>query len=183
MAINRHETAIPGVLILESRVFHDSRGYFLESYNEAAFCEVGVDLCWKQDNVSLSNQNVVRGLHYQLVQPQTKLVRVIRGAVFDVAVDIRRSSPTFGKHVAVELREGDGRAFLVPAGFAHGFAAMEPDTVFQYKVSDFYNPTGDRTLLWNDPHLGIHWPLAEKDASVSAKDLLGKRLAEADLFD
>lgn len=183
MAVTRHDTAIPGVLILESPVFHDSRGYFLESFNESAFREAGVDLCWKQDNVSLSAQNVVRGLHYQLVQPQAKLVRVIRGAVFDVAVDIRRSSPTFGRHVAVELREGDGRAFLIPAGFAHGFVALEPDTVFQYKVSDFYNPTGDRTLLWNDPELGIAWPLAENDALVSAKDLLGKRFAEADLFD
>jgi dTDP-4-dehydrorhamnose 3,5-epimerase len=183
MSLTRTETAIPGVLILQSKVFHDTRGYFQETWNETAFREAGIDIAWKQDNLSLSSQNVVRGLHYQLVQPQAKLVRVVCGAVFDVAVDIRRSSPTFGQHVSVELREGDGKAFLIPAGFAHGFVTLEPNTIFMYKVGDFYNPTGDRTLLWNDPALGIAWPIATDVANVSEKDLLGKPLAEADIFD
>jgi dTDP-4-dehydrorhamnose 3,5-epimerase len=182
MSLTITETIIPGVLILESKVFHDDRGYFQETFNETTFRDAGVDVAWKQDNLSLSSKNVIRGLHYQLVQPQAKLVRVVRGAVFDVAVDIRRSSPTFGEHVSIELREGDGKSFLIPVGFAHGFVSLEPNTIFTYKVGDFYNPVGDRTLLWNDPALGISWPITEDIANVSAKDKVGKTLTEADTF-
>ncbi len=177
-----NETALPGVLILESPVYRDGRGYFQELYRRDALQANGIDLDWKQDNFSVSARNVVRGLHYQIIQPQAKLVQAVCGAVFDVAVDIRRSSPTFGRHVAVELHAGDGRAFLIPAGFAHGFLAMEPDTAFLYKVSEFYAPQGDRTILWNDPELAIPWPVLVDDAIVSEKDKRGRPLKEADVF-
>ena len=138
------------------------------------FLNLGLPIDWKQDNLSVSRKNVVRGLHYQLVQPQGKLVRVVSGAAFDVAVDIRRSSPTFGKHVSVELSAENGLAFYIPPGFAHGFAALTEGVCFAYKVTDFYEPSGDRTMLWNDPELGIQWPVSAADAIVSAKDLQGK---------
>ena len=137
---------------------------------------------WKQDNLSVSAQNVIRGLHYQVSQPQAKLVQAVHGAVFDVAVDIRKSSPTFGKHVSVELRAGDGKAFLIPEGFAHGFAALEPETTFLYKVSAGYFPQGDRSILWNDAELGISWPIAEKDAVISDKDRAASPFRSAELF-
>jgi dTDP-4-dehydrorhamnose 3,5-epimerase len=182
MSLHVTETEIPGVRVLHSAVFQDARGYFLETFNQRDFHDAGIDVSWKQDNLSLSAHNVLRGLHYQLHDPQIKLVRVVRGAVFDVAVDLRRSSPTFGRHTSIELREGDGQALLIPVGFAHGFLALEPDTIFQYKVSEFYNPIGDCTILWNDPALGIPWPIAASDAIVSPKDLQGKPLALAPTF-
>jgi dTDP-4-dehydrorhamnose 3,5-epimerase len=176
------ETAILGVAILEMPIYCDDRGQFQETYNERRFLELGLPIDWKQDNLSLSRKHVVRGLHYQLIQPQAKLVRVISGAVFDVAVDLRRSSPTFGKHVSVELSAENGLAFYIPAGFAHGFAALTHEACFAYKVTDFYEPSGDRTLLWNDPALDIKWPVSAGDAIVSAKDLQGKPWDSAEVF-
>ena len=176
------ETDVLGVVILEMPIYRDDRGQFQETYNERRFLELGLPVDWKQDNLSYSSKNVVRGLHYQLVQPQGKLVRVLSGSVFDVAVDIRRNSPTFGKHVSVELSAENGLAFYIPPGFAHGFAALTENAAFAYKVTDFYEPSGDRTMLWNDPELGIQWPVAAEDAIVSAKDLLGKPFSSAEVF-
>jgi dTDP-4-dehydrorhamnose 3,5-epimerase len=180
--VKKIETAIPGVVIVEMPIFRDDRGQFQETYNGRRFEELGLPTDWKQDNLSLSRKGVVRGLHYQLVQPQGKLVRVVGGKVFDVAVDIRRGSPTFGKHVSIELSAENGLAFYIPPGFAHGFTALTDDAWFSYKVTDFYEPSGDRTMLWNDPDLGIEWPVSEKDAIVSAKDLQGKPLSSAEVF-
>jgi dTDP-4-dehydrorhamnose 3,5-epimerase len=176
------ETAILGVVILEMPIFRDDRGQFQETYNERRFLELGLPIDWKQDNLSLSSKNVVRGLHYQLIQPQGKLVRVVSGSVFDVAVDVRRNSPTFGKHVSVELSAENGLAFYIPPGFAHGFTALTDGACFSYKVTDFYEPSGDRTMLWNDPELGIKWPVSAEDARVSAKDLQGKPFSSAEVF-
>jgi dTDP-4-dehydrorhamnose 3,5-epimerase len=176
------QTAIQGVVILEMPIYKDDRGQFQETYNERRFLELGLPIDWKQDNLSMSRKNVVRGLHYQLIQPQGKLVRVVSGKVFDVAVDLRRSSPTFGKHVSVELSSENGLAFYIPAGFAHGFTALTEDACFAYKVTDFYEPSGDRTLLWNDPELGIEWPVSAADAIVSAKDQQGKPWSSAEVF-
>jgi dTDP-4-dehydrorhamnose 3,5-epimerase len=176
------ETDILGVVIVEMPIFRDDRGQFQETYNERRFLELGLPIDWKQDNLSLSKKGVVRGLHYQLVQPQGKLVRVLGGSVFDVAVDVRRHSPTFGKHVSVELSAENGLAFYIPPGFAHGFTALTDDAWFAYKVTDFYEPSGDRTLLWNDPELGIEWPVSAGDAIVSAKDQQGKPFRLAEVF-
>ena len=176
------ETSILGVVILEMPVYRDDRGQFQETYNERRFLELGLPVDWKQDNLSLSRKHVVRGLHYQLIRPQAKLVRAISGAVFDVAVDLRRSSPTFGKHVSVELSAENGLAIYIPAGFAHGFTALTDEACFVYKVTDFYEPSGDRTLLWNDPVIGIKWPVSTEDAIVSAKDLQGKPWNSAEVF-
>jgi len=176
------ETRIPGVLILSSPVFRDARGSFQEIYKREALVEAGIDIDWMQDNLSISQKNVVRGLHFQIIQPQAKLIRVVHGAVFDVAVDIRRSSPAFGQHVAMELKAGDGQAIFIPAGFAHGYASLEPDTAFLYKVNAPYLPQGERTILWNDPELGIDWPVSIQDAIVSAKDRQGTRFSAAEVF-
>ncbi len=176
------ETSILGVLILEMPIYRDDRGHFQETYNERQFLELALPTDWKQDNLSVSRKNVVRGLHYQLVQPQGKLVRVVSGTVFDVAVDLRRHSPTFGKHVSIELSAENGLAFYIPVGCAHGFTALTENATFTYKVTDFYEPSGDRTLLWNDPELGIEWPVAAENAIVSAKDLQGKPLNTAEVF-
>jgi dTDP-4-dehydrorhamnose 3,5-epimerase len=180
--MNIKETSIPGVKLLETRIFRDDRGQFQETYNERRFQEAGLLIDWKQDNVSYSHRNVVRGLHYQLVQPQAKLVRVLSGAVFDVAVDLRKSSPTFGKHVSEEISAENGLAIYIPAGFAHGFSVLSENACFAYKVADFYEPSGDRTLLWNDPELGINWPVPPENAIVSAKDLQGKPWSVAEVF-
>lgn len=176
------QTRIPGVIILESPVYRDARGYFQEAFRRDALIEAGIDLDWKQDNLSVSARNVIRGLHYQLVHPQAKLIRVVHGAVHDVIVDIRRSSPTFGEHIAVDLKAGDGQAVLIPAGFAHGFAALEADTAFLYKVNENYYPQGDRTILWNDPELAISWPIAEGGPIVSEKDRQGSPFRSAEVF-
>jgi dTDP-4-dehydrorhamnose 3,5-epimerase len=144
--------------------------------------DAGIDIDWKQDNLSVSSTNVIRGLHYQLIQPQAKLIRIVHGSVFDVAVDIRKASPTYGQHVSFELKAGDGQALLIPAGFAHGFAALEPDTAFLYKVSETYLQRGDRTILWNDPELGITWPVSVEKAIVSAKDRQGTPFKDAEVF-
>jgi dTDP-4-dehydrorhamnose 3,5-epimerase len=176
------ETSIPGVMLLQSPVYRDERGYFQEAYRRDALLEAGIAIDWRQDNLSVSARNVVRGLHYQIARPQAKLIQVVHGSVFDVAVDIRRSSPTFGRHVEIELKAGDGAALLIPIGFAHGFVALEPETAFLYKVSDSRFPDGERTLLWNDSELGINWPVDPSDSILSEKDRRGVPFSSAELF-
>lgn len=177
------KTKIPEVMILEPKVFGDARGFFLESFNQKVFREAtGLSLDFVQDNHSRSAQGVLRGLHYQLKQPQGKLVRVVRGAVFDVAVDVRRSSPTFGQWVGVELSEENQRQFWVPPGFAHGFLVLSASADFLYKTTDYYAPEHERCVLWSDADLAIPWPLVG-DPVLSAKDAAGAPLKAAELFD
>ncbi len=176
------ETSIPGVLILQFPVYRDERGFFQEAYRRDALLEAGIDFDWPQDNVSVSANNVIRGLHYQIARPQAKLVQVLHGAVVDVALDIRKSSPTFGRHFEIELTAGNGTALFMPEGIAHGFAALEPMTTFFYKVSESHFPQGERTILWNDPELRIHWPIEPADAIVSEKDRRGVPLHSAEVF-
>lgn len=176
-------TAIADVLILEPKVFGDERGFFMESFNQKAFDEaVGHAVHFVQDNHSRSSKGVLRGLHYQIQQPQGKLVRVTRGAVFDVAVDIRRSSPTFGQWAGVELSESNHRQFWVPPGFAHGFLVLSDSADFLYKTTDYYAPAYERSLAWNDPQLNIQWPDIGMAPVLSAKDAAGVMLAQADVF-
>ena len=176
-------TAIPGVLIIEPKVFGDERGFFLESFNQAAFNQAtGLKLDFVQDNHSRSAQHVLRGLHYQIKQAQGKLVRVLRGSVFDVAVDMRRSSATFGQWVGVELSEGNFRQLWVPAGFAHGFLVTSESADFVYKTTDYYAPEFERCVAWNDPDLNIQWPLTS-EPKLSAKDKAGVTLEQAEVFD
>ncbi|NMG47295.1 dTDP-4-dehydrorhamnose 3,5-epimerase [Azoarcus communis] len=177
------QTAIPEVLILEPKVFGDSRGFFMESFNARTFRELtGLDVSFVQDNHSRSSHGVLRGLHYQLLQPQGKLVRVVRGRVFDVAVDARRSSPTFGQWVGTELSEENNRQFWVPPGFAHGFVVLSESADFLYKTTDYYAPQHERCIAWNDPAIGIDWQF-DGVPQLSAKDREGKFLAEAEVFD
>lgn len=176
------ETALPGVLLLTPAIYRDERGAFQETFNLRRMTEAGLPAEWVQDNFSISKKNVVRGIHYQIVQPQGKLVRVTHGAVLDVAVDLRRSSPHFGRHVAVELSGENGRVLWIPAGFGHGFLVLSETAGFAYKVTDYYAPAGERTILWNDPELGIAWPVAAAVAIVSGKDRQGARLGEAEVF-
>lgn len=175
------ETALPGVLILEPRVWGDERGFFMESYNQRLFSELGLPTDFVQDNHSRSARDVLRGLHYQIQQPQGKLVRVVRGAVFDVAVDLRRASPTFGRWEGVELTEENKRMLWIPPGFAHGFLVLSDHADFLYKTTDFYAPEHERSILWNDPEIGIEWPIAGEPI-LSAKDRQGKRLREAEVY-
>ena len=176
-------TDIADVKIIEPQVFSDDRGYFLETWNAGSFAKNDLGVTFVQDNQSRSKKHVLRGLHYQLEQTQGKLVRVVKGAVFDVAVDIRRSSPSFGRWVGVELSEDNHRMLWVPGGFAHGFLALTDDVDLTYKCTDFYASRHERTIVWNDPKLAIAWPL-EKGATplVSSKDAAGSSFAEADLF-
>jgi dTDP-4-dehydrorhamnose 3,5-epimerase len=160
----------------------DNRGGFWETWNQRGFAAAGMPGEWAQDNCSTSARNVVRGLHYQVIQPQGKLVRVAHGAVLDVAVDIRRSSPNFGRHVAVELTAESGQMLYIPVGFAHGFAALTDDVALTYKVSDYYCRDGERSLLWNDPDLAIPWPVAAHEAILSAKDQGASTLRQAEMF-
>lgn len=171
---------IAGLIVLEPKKFGDHRGFFSETYNRARLAELGFDADFVQDNHSLSvEKGVVRGLHYQSPPfAQDKLVRVVRGAILDVAVDIRRGSPTWGDHVAVELSAENWRQLLVPKGFAHGFVTLEPDTEVVYKVTDVYAPKNDHGLLWSDPDLGIDWPVGAEAAILSDKDRVQPRLAE-----
>ena len=180
--MNIIETAIPGVLIIEPRVFGDARGFFMETWNAAGFAAAGLDLTFVQDNHSRSQKGVLRGLHFQNPGPQGKLVRVTSGAVFDVAVDLRASSPTFGQWVGVELSAANKRMFWVPEGFAHGFLTLEDDTDFLYKCTAPYAPASEFTLAWNDPAVGIDWPLAGLDPLVSEKDARGLALADVPVF-
>ena len=180
--MNILETEIPGPLIIEPRVFGDERGFFMETWNEAAFAEAGLTMNWVQDNHSRSQKGVLRGLHFQNPGPQGKLVRVTRGAVFDVAVDLRRSSDHFGKWVGVELSAENKRMFWVPEGFAHGFLTLEDDTDFLYKCTAPYAPQSEHTLAWDDPAVGIDWPVADLDPIISEKDADGKTLSEVMSF-
>ena len=152
------ETKISGVVIFEPRIFTDDRGYFFETYNEKVFKEAGIDVNFVQDNQSKSSYGVIRGLHFQKQYPQGKLVRVIKGAVFDVAVDLRKQSATYGKWFGVELTESNFKQFYIPAGFAHGFLVLSDEAEFCYKVTDFYHPGDEGGLAWNDPAIGIVWP-------------------------
>jgi dTDP-4-dehydrorhamnose 3,5-epimerase len=175
-------TAIPDVLILEPKVFGDARGFFFESFNQRAFCQAtGLDLDFVQDNHSRSARGVLRGLHYQLKQPQGKLVRVVRGSVFDVAVDLRKGSPTFGRWVGAELSEHNHRQMWVPAGFAHGFLVTSDSADFLYKTTDYYAPEHERCIAWNDPTIAIRWPL-DGAPVLSAKDQQGVPLAQAEVY-
>lgn len=175
-------TSIADVLVIEPKVFGDARGFFYESFNQKAFNEAtGLNLNFVQDNHSRSTKGVLRGLHYQIEQPQGKLVRVVRGAVFDVAVDIRKGSATFGQWVGMELSEENHKQLWIPAGFAHGFLVTSDSAEFFYKTTDYYAPEHERCIAWNDPVLGIQWPLTASP-SLSAKDLQGLALGEAETF-
>ncbi|TRW92198.1 dTDP-4-dehydrorhamnose 3,5-epimerase [Candidatus Methylobacter oryzae] len=175
-------TAIHEVFVIEPKVFGDERGFFFESFNRRRFCElIGRDVDFVQDNHSRSVKNVLRGLHYQIQQPQGKLVRVIQGSVFDVAVDIRESSPTFGQHVGLEISAENKRMFWVPEGFAHGFVVLSETAEFLYKTTDYWASEFERSIAWNDPSINIQWPI--QDAPIlSAKDQQAELLAEAELF-
>jgi dTDP-4-dehydrorhamnose 3,5-epimerase len=175
-------TAIPDVVLLEPKVFGDERGFFFESWNKRTFADLGIAADFVQDNHSKSQKNVLRGLHYQIEHAQGKLVRVTVGAVYDVAVDLRRSSPTFGRWVGFTLSAEDKRMAWIPPGFAHGFCVTSEFAEFLYKTTDYWYPEHERTLLWNDPALGVQWPLTE-EPKLAAKDAVGKPLAEADTFD
>jgi len=178
------ETSIKGVWILTPKVFNDNRGYFFEAWKKSDFeAHVGkVDFI--QDNESKSSYGVLRGLHYQKGEySQAKLVRVIKGKVLDVAVDLRKSSPTFGKHVMVELSEDNKRQLFIPRGFAHGFLVLSPEAVFTYKVDNIYAPAHEASIRWNDPQIGINWPIDQKDVVTSPKDLEGKDFKDADFFE
>lgn len=179
--MNVIQTDLDPVKLIEPKRFGDARGFFCETYSRRAFADFGIDVEFVQDNHSLSvEKGVLRGLHFQLApMTQAKLVRVVRGAILDVAVDIRRGSPTFGKHVSAELSAENGRQIFVPAGFAHGFVTLAPNTEVVYKVTNYYSPAHDRGILWNDPALGIDWGVAPDQAILSAKDQKHPTLGEA----
>ena len=180
--MNIVSTEIDDVLIIEPRVFGDDRGLFYESYNHQAFSDkAGIACSFVQDNHSRSSKNVLRGLHYQIKQPQGKLVRVVVGAIFDVAVDIRKQSPTFGQWISCMLTAENKRQLWVPPGFAHGFLVLAADTEVLYKTTDYYAPQHERSILWNDPDLAITWPL-EDPPQLSAKDNSGQRLKNAEVY-
>jgi dTDP-4-dehydrorhamnose 3,5-epimerase len=176
------ETQLPGVMLLTSAIYKDARGAFSETFNLRKMEEAGLPTVWPQDNSSVSAKNVLRGIHYQITQPQGKLVRVTHGAVLDVAVDIRRSSPTFGKHAAFELTAESGDMLWIPPGFGHAFLALTDQAGFCYKVTDYYSPAGERTILWNDPQIGIAWPIDLESVIISEKDRGGKLLKDAEIF-
>lgn len=169
-------TSLPGALLLEPKVFGDARGFFMESWSRARYAEAGIDVDFVQDNVSFSRRGVLRGLHFQHPHAQGKLVYVLHGVVFDVAVDIRVGSPTFGQWTAVELSAENRRQFYIPPGFAHGFCVLSETALFAYKCSDYYHPETEGSVLWNDPDLGIDWPIANPE--LSEKDRAGRRLAD-----
>ena len=180
--MNVVKTEIPDLLILEPKVFGDSRGFFFESYNAQVLAKVpGIADSFVQDNHSRSARNVLRGLHYQIKQPQGKLVRVIAGTVFDVAVDLRRSSPTFGRWVGLELSAENKRMVWIPKGFAHGFLVVSDYAEFLYKTTDFWAPAHERSIAWDDPDLAIAWPM--KEPQLSAKDSKGVRFKDAEVFE
>ena len=171
------QTSLPGVVLLQPKVYRDDRGFFLESYRADRFRDAGIPDAFVQDNHSRSQKGVLRGLHYQEPNAQGKLVRCTRGAIFDVAVDIRKGSPTFGKWFGVELNDRSNQILWVPPGFAHGFCARADDTDVLYKVTAFYDPKSDRSIVWNDPDIGIAWPI--RDARLSPKDAAAPRLRDA----
>ncbi|MFP5250039.1 MAG: dTDP-4-dehydrorhamnose 3,5-epimerase [Acidobacteriota bacterium] len=175
-------TSLPGVLLITPAVYRDDRGVFMQTFSQREMTAAGLPEQWAQDNFSLSRKNVLRGIHYQVVQPQGKLVRVTHGKVLDAAVDLRRSSPHFGRHVAVELSGENGQMLWIPAGFGHAFLTLSEVAGFAYKTTDYYHPAGERTILWNDPEIGIEWPVSPAGVAVSAKDAAGKLLREAEVF-
>lgn len=178
-----HGTAIPDVKLIKPDVFGDARGFFVETWNARTFRAHGIDADFVQDNHSRSARGALRGLHYQVVQPQGKLLRVVAGRAYDVAVDLRRSSPSFGAWVGFELSAGNRQMAWIPPGFAHGFLSLEDDTDLLYKCTDFYAPQHERTLQWDDPALGIAWPLEGiGELRLSAKDRVGTPLAQAELY-
>jgi dTDP-4-dehydrorhamnose 3,5-epimerase len=181
-AFQKSPTSLPGVFILEPRVFGDERGFFLESYNERAMGELGIEEQFVQDNHSCSSRNVLRGLHYQIKQVQGKLIRVVEGEILDVAVDLRRSSPTFGRWHAARLSGENKRMLWIPRGFAHGFRVISEKAHVLYKATDYYAPEYERTLAWNDPELKVDWGL-DGGLIVSAKDQRGVRLVDAETFE
>lgn len=174
-------TALADVLLIEPRVFGDARGYFFESYNRRAFAQAGIDVAFVQDNHSRSARGVLRGLHYQIEHAQGKLVRVVSGEVYDVAVDMRRSSPTFGRSIGMTLSAHDKQMLWIPPGFAHGFLVLSETAEFFYKTTDFWYPEFERSLLWNDSALGIAWPL-QQAPTLAAKDAAGTPFAIADTY-
>jgi dTDP-4-dehydrorhamnose 3,5-epimerase len=176
------KTELPEVLILTPAVFRDHRGSFAETFNMQRTIEMRLPARWVVDNYSVSARGVLRGIHYQITQPQGKLVRVTHGAVLDVAVDLRRSSPGFGKHAAVVLSGDNGKIMWIPEGFGHAFLVLSDVAGFAYKVTDYYAPETERTILWNDPELGIEWPIAATDAILSEKDKNGTRFRDAEVF-
>lgn len=180
--MKRIETAIPDVVVLEPKVFGDDRGFFYESWNSHTLAAVGITAAFVQDNHSKSQGGVLRGLHYQIKQPQGKLVRVVAGEVYDVAVDLRRSSPTFGKWVGFTLSADNKRMVWIPPGFAHGFYVTSTSAEFLYKTTEYYKPEHERSLLWNDPALGISWPLNGAAPQLAAKDKAGVLLQDAETY-
>jgi len=176
------ETSLPGVLLLSPKIFRDDRGAFWETWNQRAMTEAGLPSEWAQDNFSLSKKNVLRGIHYQIGQPQGKVVRVTHGAALDVVVDLRRSSSTFGQYLAAEISGENGVMLWIPVGFGHAFLALSDVVGFAYKVTDSYSPAAERTIVWNDPDLAISWPVAAEDILVSDKDRNGVSLRDAELF-
>ncbi len=180
--MNGKPLAIPDVLLLEPKVVGDERGFFLEFYNQRVFRDLGITPNFVQDNHSHSRKNVLRGLHYQVRAPQGKLIRVLSGAIWDVAVDIRKNSPTFGKWVSEELSSQNKKMLWIPGGFAHGFVVTSDTADIIYKVTDFYSPADERSILWNDPQLGIPWPITG-EPTLSAKDRAGTPFRQAELFD
>lgn len=177
------ETGLPGVLLLSPAIYRDSRGAFTETFNLRRMAEAGLPTNWVQDNFSVSKKNVIRGIHYQITQPQGKLVRVTHGAVLDVAVDLRRSSPEFGKHVAAELSAENGAMLWIPVGFGHAFLVLSDEAGFAYKMTDYYSQAGERTIAWNDPDLAIPWPVTMETAIVSEKDQLAASFRNAEVFE
>jgi dTDP-4-dehydrorhamnose 3,5-epimerase len=175
--MNVQRCQLEGLLIIEPKVFGDARGYFLESWNRNRYREAGLDADFVQDNVSFSRRGTLRGLHFQNPKPQGKLLQVLMGEVFDVAVDIRRSSPTFGRWHGLVLSAENKRQFYIPPGFAHGFAVLSETTLFQYKCTEFYSPKDEMAILWNDPEIGIDWPL--KEPLLSERDAKGLRVRDA----
>lgn len=176
------ETSLPEVLLLTPTIYRDDRGAFWESFHHRRMTEAGLPAHWAQDNFSLSRKNVLRGIHYQILQPQGKLVRVTHGAVLDVAVDLRRSSPSFGHHVAVELTGENGEMLWIPEGFGHAFLVLSEVAGFAYKVTDYYSAAGERTIVWNDPEISISWPVTAGNAILSDKDRGGTVLRDSEVF-
>jgi dTDP-4-dehydrorhamnose 3,5-epimerase len=176
------ETSLPGVLVLTPAIHRDDRGAFHETFNQRQMAEAGLPVKWAQDNFSLSRKNVLRGIHYQTIQPQGKLVRVTHGRVLDVAVDLRRGSPAFGRHLAIELSGETCEMLWIPEGFGHAFLVLSDIAGFAYKVTDYYSAADERTIAWNDPELAISWRISAEDVIISDKDRQGAMLREAEVF-
>lgn len=178
------KTEIPDVLLLKPKVFEDERGFFMETWNKRTFAEIGINYDFVQDNHSRSVKNTLRGIHYQIENPQGKLVRVTQGEVFDVAVDLRKSSPTFGKWVGCNLTAENKHMLWIPPGFGHGFLVLSDIAEFQYKCTDFYSPKAERCIVWNDPNIAIHWPFSNNEAAlvISKKDRNGEIFVDAECY-